>query len=178
MNALWIFEQNVDYSDQEASHRFVMMADLLLRSLNRWPEYLLDSHLLSLLLQRMSDAVRLSLQKGYWNCGCYHDLPWIDSLLSCDDTRLRGLPSQQFWSLLDALEESLARRYQPQSLISGEQADENFTRLKRRVEQSNPRPSCSGEYPGDQAEAAYAESNSASIGLGTGHPFAWGEICE
>ncbi len=53
-----------------------MMADWLLSRLD-WS----DEHNPDVLLQKMTEAARISLDNSYLNCGCYHDLPWIKSLL-------------------------------------------------------------------------------------------------
>ncbi len=122
-----------------------MMADLVLRSLNRGYAPISKRRIL---LQYMAEAARKSLEKGYNNCGCYHDLPWTISLLSCKNLVLRRLlPAKQLWSLLDVLEESMLKkdRYgRPLRLITGKQVNEEFANLKKRVEELNPRLE---EYP-------------------------------
>ncbi|PSR97595.1 hypothetical protein PHLCEN_2v4302 [Hermanssonia centrifuga] len=139
------FESDPDYSDEDARHQFVMMADLVLRSLNRGYAPINKRRIL---LQYMAEAARKSLEKRYNNCGCYHDLPWISSLLSCKNLVLRRLlPAKQLWSLLDVLEESMLKkdRYgRPLRLITGKQVNEEFANLKKRVEELNPRLK---EYP-------------------------------
>ncbi len=133
--AVQMFDQNDGYSDPYARHQFVMMADLVMRSLNDcWMQ---DKDLMGTLLEKMSKAVTISLDKGYRNCGYYHPLPWVGSMLSCDSDQLRWLPSQLIRSFLDVLQRS-----QPASSSNNEdiRGREAFVMLNNRVEGLNPRP--------------------------------------
>ncbi len=111
--AVQMFDQNAGYSDPCARHQFVMMpvADLIMLSLNDC--YVGDEDLTGTLLEKMSETVTISLKEGYENCGCYHTLPWLNSMLSLSSSvrRLRRLTvymrSQPLWSLLDVLEKTL-----------------------------------------------------------------------
>ncbi|PSR74776.1 hypothetical protein PHLCEN_2v9573 [Hermanssonia centrifuga] len=57
------------------------------------------------LLQRMTDAARISLDNTYLNCGCYHDLPWIKSLLELDHSDFGTIRPQSLSSLFDILDQ-------------------------------------------------------------------------
>ncbi|PSR74765.1 hypothetical protein PHLCEN_2v9562 [Hermanssonia centrifuga] len=54
------------------------------------------------LLQKMTEAARISLDNSYLNCGCYHDLPWINSLRRL---HLRKIHPQSVYSLIDVLDQ-------------------------------------------------------------------------
>ncbi|PSS32118.1 hypothetical protein PHLCEN_2v2114 [Hermanssonia centrifuga] len=130
------FDQNTNYLDEDACHRFVMMADFLIRSLN----HCVVSHgREKYLLQKMLEVATLSAKRSYWNYGCYHGLPWISSILSCSDYVLKNLPSQELWLLLDTLESSCKKERLHRPLITDEAAYEDFATLKKRVGRLNPR---------------------------------------
>ncbi|PSR99068.1 hypothetical protein PHLCEN_2v4225 [Hermanssonia centrifuga] len=104
--AIQTFDQNAGYSDHYARHQFVMMTDLVIRSLDDC--YVRNKDLMGTLLQKMLEAMTISLEKGYKNCGCYHSLPWTGSMLALSDWGLRfWMCSQPLWSLLDVLDKSL-----------------------------------------------------------------------
>ncbi len=82
------------------------MTDLVIRSLDDC--YVRNKDLMGTLLQKMLEAMTISLEKGYKNCGCYHSLPWTGSMLALSDWGLRfWMCSQPLWSLLDVLDKSL-----------------------------------------------------------------------
>lgn len=139
--AVQMFDQNAGYSDPFARHQFVMMADLVMRSLDDC--LMINTDLMGTLLQKMLEAMTISLEKGYKNCGCYHSLPWTGSMLALSDWGLRFC-SQPLWSLLDVLDKSL-----PAAASNGEESNpdeemvgrKTFIKLKKRVKQLRPRPS-------------------------------------
>ncbi|PSR99170.1 hypothetical protein PHLCEN_2v4193 [Hermanssonia centrifuga] len=143
--AVQMFNQNTRYSDPFARHQFVMMADLVMRSLDAC--YVCDKNLMGTLLEKMSEAVTISLKEGYENCGCYHTLPWISSMVSISDCDMKAfLPSWPLWLLLDVLEKTIPAS-DDEDLEEGDGTDEEmagrktFIKLKKRVEQFHPRPS-------------------------------------
>ncbi|THG99996.1 hypothetical protein EW026_g2451 [Hermanssonia centrifuga] len=145
--AVQMFDQNAGYSDPFARHQFVMMADLVMRSLNEC--YFPDNDLMGTLLEKMSEAVTISLKEGYENCGCYHELPWIGSILTLRDSThlmfdfsLDRLPAHPLWSLMEGLEKGLPAEEpnnQGWTLLTGENIRTDFFKLKGRVEMVHPR---------------------------------------
>ncbi|PSS06613.1 hypothetical protein PHLCEN_2v3569 [Hermanssonia centrifuga] len=97
---LQIFDQNTNYADPAARHRFAMMADWLLSRLD-WS----DEQNPDVLLQKMTEAARISLDNSYLNCGCYHDLPWIKSLLDLGSSDFHETYPQSMSSLFDILDQ-------------------------------------------------------------------------
>ncbi|THG97669.1 hypothetical protein EW026_g4367 [Hermanssonia centrifuga] len=169
--AVQMFDQNAGYSDPFARHQFVMMADLVMRSF----DYCLveNEDLMGTLLEKMSEAVTISLKEGYKNCGCHHDLPWVNSLLSCTDYQLEvTLASRPLWSLMDVLEKSLpaARSNDDiaqdselganRPLLTGKSMRADFFDLKRRIERLNPRPASTVIVVRTDPVAAYLGSPS------------------
>ncbi|PSR72999.1 hypothetical protein PHLCEN_2v11103 [Hermanssonia centrifuga] len=69
-----IFDQNPNYADPAARHRFTIMANWVLSK-----AFFLLKQKSAMLLEKMTEAARISLINGYLNCGCYHDLPWISA---------------------------------------------------------------------------------------------------
>lgn len=154
--AVQMFDQNDGYSEPYACHQFVMMADLVMRSLNDcWMQ---DKDLMGTLLEKMSKAVTISLDKGYRNCGCYHPLPWVGSMLSCDSDQLRWLPSQLIRSFLDVLQRSQPAASSNNEDIRGREA---FVMLKNRVEGLDPRSA--GVHSAIDATADPAILNSEEV---------------
>ncbi|PSR72618.1 hypothetical protein PHLCEN_2v11502 [Hermanssonia centrifuga] len=161
--ALQMFHQNsAFYSDPRYTrHQFVMMADLVMRSLNTNYFFLWDYNLVGTLLQKMSEAVTTSLKNGYNNCGCYHDFPWISSILlnvtMPYSTSLRNLPAQPLWSLIEVLEKGLgadASNNQGGPLLTGENIRTDFVELKKWVEKAHPRPRSADEPLADVGTTA------------------------
>ncbi|THG99995.1 hypothetical protein EW026_g2454 [Hermanssonia centrifuga] len=131
-----MFDQNEGYSDPFARHQFVMMADLVMRSLD--DGWVRDRDLMGTLLEKMSEAVTISLKEGYENCGCNHTLPWISSM--------------PLWLLLDVLEKTLpavASNEEDLDEVDGTDEESNpdevmagrktFIKLKKRAERFYPR---------------------------------------
>ncbi|PSR99069.1 hypothetical protein PHLCEN_2v4226, partial [Hermanssonia centrifuga] len=145
--AVQMFDQNAGYSDPFARHQFVMMADLVMRSLHAC--WVADTDLMGTLLEKMSEAVTISLKEGYENCGCYHELPWIGSILTLRDTTrymfassLDRLPARPLWSLMEGLEKGLPAEEpnnQGWTLLTGENIRTDFFKLKWRLEMVHPR---------------------------------------
>ncbi len=155
--ALQLFDRSDNYSDLDTCYQFVMMADLVMRSLHS--SWLDNESLMGTLLQKMSEAVDISLEKGYWNCGCNRDLPWISSLLPKSVSAshqfahfplqtVEDLPAQPLWSLIDILEKGLLAEGpndQGQSLFTGKNIRADFIELKEQVEKFHPRPCTSAQ---------------------------------
>ncbi|PSR85706.1 hypothetical protein PHLCEN_2v5353 [Hermanssonia centrifuga] len=143
--AVQMFDQNAGYSDPFARHQFVMMADLVMRSLDDC--YVRDKELMGTLLEKMSEAVTISLKEGYENCGCHHTLPWISSMLSIQDFVMEyRIPPRPLWSLLDVLEKTIPAS-DDEDLEEGGGTDEEmagrktFIKLKKRLDRFHSRPS-------------------------------------
>ncbi|PSR85631.1 hypothetical protein PHLCEN_2v5387 [Hermanssonia centrifuga] len=169
--AVQMFDQVAGYSDPFARHQFVMMADLVMRSFNYC--FVVDRGLMGTLLEKMSEAVTISLKKGYENCGCYHELPWISSMVSISDFTMKNeLPSQPLWSLMDVLEKSLPAASSNDDtahdselganrpLLTGKSMRADFFDLKRRIERLKPRPASTVIVVRTDPVAAYLESPS------------------
>ncbi|PSS35572.1 hypothetical protein PHLCEN_2v1483, partial [Hermanssonia centrifuga] len=164
--ALQLFDQSDNYLDLDTCHQFVMMADLVMRSLHS--SWLDNESLMGTLLQKMSEAVDISLKKGYWNCGCNHDLPWISSLLPkyvsashqfahFSLQTVEDLPARPLWSLINILEKGLLAEgpnNQGQLLFTGKNIHTDFIELKEQVEKFHPRPcTLDGQLPPTSKDA-------------------------
>ncbi len=66
---------------------------------------LLDEQRINVLLQKMTEAAGISLNNSYLNCGCYHDLPWIQSLHRLDFSILTKIRPQIMSSLFNLLDQ-------------------------------------------------------------------------
>ncbi len=64
----------------------------------------LDEQKKDVLLQKMTEAARVSLVNSYLNCGCYHDLPWMGTLRKLDSPDIERIRPQSLSSLLDILD--------------------------------------------------------------------------
>ncbi|PSR84101.1 hypothetical protein PHLCEN_2v5529 [Hermanssonia centrifuga] len=135
--AIQTFDQNTEYSDKDSRHRFVMIADFVFRS---WHRTWLSDDQMQALLHRMREAIRISSEKSYLNCGCDHSLPWISSILSCDYyLQLRHIPSKELCLLLDILEQSLFETDKDgRPLITGERLNEDWVTLEQRMAVAHP----------------------------------------
>ncbi len=93
-----LFDQNANYADPTARHHFAIMAGWTLFKVGRFLDH---EEKIDDLLQKMTEAARISLDNSYLNCGCYYDLPWIKSFASLD--HLRNFQQQSLSSLFDLL---------------------------------------------------------------------------
>lgn len=57
-------------------------------------------------LNRMVTVARRSLRNSIPNCGCYYDLPWIDTMTSGPALVFREIHKEGLYDLLDILRES------------------------------------------------------------------------
>ena len=121
--AIRLYRNSKEYSERpENRHLFAIAADLAFQHCENTPV----TDLLVELLKLACEAATICIKRKWSNCGCYHELPWVATLIQKLQQRyIVHFPYFQVLQLLSALAES-----EKQGLLPGEQIKSDLPTLK------------------------------------------------
>ena len=103
--AIRLFGNGQEYRERpEARNLFAIAADLAFQHCNAY----LNMNELIGLFRCAGEAVRLCRDRKWWNCGCYHQLPWLSTLVQVlKDNDIPYFPLSSLSPLLDDIEKNV-----------------------------------------------------------------------